>query len=78
MATPIVSGVVAIHLSRKPWLTPADIKATLINEAIHDVLVYDENIIPSSSWAITRNRLLQIQGKSTSNNVMLLASQCIW
>ena len=46
MATPLVSGVAAIHLSQKPWLTPAEIKATLIDEAIHDVLIYDDYIIP--------------------------------
>jgi subtilisin family serine protease len=55
MATPLVSGVAAIHLSRKPWLTLADIKATLINEAIHDALTYDDKIIPPSSWTETKN-----------------------
>ena len=61
MAAPLVSGVAAIHLSQKPWLTPEDIKATLINDSIRNVLIYD-NIIPLSLWNITENRLLQIQG----------------
>ena len=62
MATPLVSGVAAIHLSQKPWLTPADIKTILINEAASNVLIYDESIIPQSYWTVTKNRLLQIQG----------------
>ena len=64
MSTPLVSGVVAVHLSQKPWLTPADVKDVLINDSISDVLVYDENIIPRSFWAITENRLLQIPSKN--------------
>ena len=72
MATPLVSGVAAIHLSGKPWLTPADVKATLINDSVRDVLVYDESIIPRSSWAITKNRLLRIQSKSLFLELMII------
>ena len=63
MAAPLVSGVAAIHLSRKPRLTPTDVKTTLISDSISGVLVYDEEIIPRSSWSITKNRLLQVQGE---------------
>ena len=63
MAAPIVSGIAAIHLSRKPRLTPAAVKQQLISDAVNNVLVYDEAIIPSSFWDRTKNRLLQVQGK---------------
>ena len=77
MATPLVSGVAAIHLSQKPWLTPAEIKATLIDEAIHDVLIYDDKIIPRSSWAKTSNRLLQIRGNHFTLCYALLMHQVV-
>lgn len=63
MAAPIVSGIVAVHLSRKPRLTPSAVKQLLISETVDDVLVYDEEIIPVSSWDLTKNRLVQLTGK---------------
>ena len=62
MAAPIVSGIAAIHLSRQPRLSPAAVKEKLISDSVSNVLVYDEEIIPQSYWARTKNRLVQLQG----------------
>ena len=62
MAAPLVSGVAAIHLSRKPRLTPAKVKAALIRDSVRDALFYNEETIPRSSWTLTKNQLLQVQG----------------
>ena len=63
MGAPIVSGIAAVHLSRQPKLKPAAVKQLLISESVSNALVYEEEIIPSSYWERTTNRLLQITGK---------------
>ena len=60
-ATPMVSGVVAIHLERNRSLTPPEITARLINDATVNSLNF--NNIPSSFRMTTPNRLLYIDGK---------------
>ncbi len=63
MATPIVSGVAAIHLSRRPFLTPYQLQQQLINESIKDALNFTG--IPREAWNATPNRLLNIPGQPT-------------
>lgn len=38
MATPVVAGVAALYLERDPDLTPAQLKALLLNDATPDIL----------------------------------------
>ena len=66
MAAPIVSGIAAVQLSRKPRLTPADVKKLLISESVSDILAYDTEIIPSAYWERTTNKLVQLTGKQTA------------
>ncbi len=61
MATPIVSGVVAVHLSRHPMASPHQIKQKLIDEALLGVLSFDGVI--DSFHENTANRLLHMNGK---------------
>ena len=61
MATPIVSGVVAVHLSKQPMTTPRDMKEKLINESLSGVLTFDG--VPSTFHTSTPNKLLNVQGE---------------
>ena len=72
MAAPLVSGVAAIHLSQKPKLSPAKVKAALISDSVLDTILYTESVIPRSSWAVTKNRLLQIPGKKSYLHCMFV------
>ena len=58
MATPIVSGVVAIWLERQPLLTSAEISQLVIDTSIEDALDFS-----SSSLSSTPNKLLHISGE---------------
>ena len=71
MAAPIVSGIAAVHLSRRPRLTPADVKQRLISDSVSNALVYEEEIIPSAFWTRTANRLLRITGMRELRNYQL-------
>lgn len=57
---PIVSGVIAILLQRKPRLTPNQILSELTSSAINNAL--DFSVIPSNFRSITPNRALYIPG----------------
>ena len=62
MATPLVSGVVAIMLGRQPQLTPTEVHQLMIDNSIKD----DLNFSAAPSYASlenTVNRLLHIPGK---------------
>ena len=61
MSTPKVSGVVAIHLQREPWLSPDKIKEKLTAESTKGVV--DLSPIPSEFRSTTPNQLLYITGK---------------
>ena len=61
MSTPLVSGVIAIHLQRQPLLTPAKIKLKLIDESCKNTLDFT-SLVPHLRNT-TPNRLLHINGK---------------
>jgi len=61
MATPLVSGLVAIKLSRQPLLSPARMKTQLIVESSRNLINYAG--IPPNFAAITPNRLVTIPGR---------------
>ena len=61
MATPLVSGVVAIMLGRQPQLTPAEVQQLVIDNSIKDSLNFNNDY----SLDTTPNKLLHIQGKLT-------------
>lgn len=66
MSTPLVSGVVAIHLQREPLLSPDEMKRRLVNTAVSDVL--DFSSIPSAQRSRTANKHLFIVGESKTVN----------
>ena len=68
MATPLVSGVVAIMLGRQPQLTLAEVHQLMIDNSIKDSLNFSNNHILLDT---TPNRLLHIQGKLTVCNVFM-------
>lgn len=70
MATPMVSGAVAIHLQRNGSLTPRELKSRLINDAVVNALNF--NGIPSNLRRVTPNRLLHITGKSQLGRLLML------
>ena len=61
MATPLVSGVLAIMLTRQPILFPAEIRAQLLENTMKDML--DFTGLPESAWPLTPNKLLNMQGE---------------
>ena len=73
-ATPMVSGVVAIHLERNGSLTPPEVKARLINDATVNSLNF--NSIPSSFRMATPNRLLYIDGNNVSCILYTIRTYC--
>ena len=62
MATPLVSGVIAIMLGRQPQLTPAEVYQLMIDNSIKDGLNFSAAPF-YASLENTVNRLLHIQGK---------------
>ena len=58
MATPFVSGVVAILLQRQPRLTPDQVKERLISDSLKNVINF--SIFSSSMSSASPNRLLHI------------------
>ncbi len=60
MSTPKVSGVVAIHLQREPWLTVEDIRDRLTGDSTKGAL--NLGPLPAETREITPNRLLYISG----------------
>ena len=68
MATPIVSGSVAIHLQKNPKLTPSQVKDKIIQDSLKNKLNYDGMIDALKN--LTSNRLLYVKRKSklTYNN----------
>jgi hypothetical protein len=61
MATPIVSGVVAMLLEEDPSLTPEQVKEELIKRSTKDVL--DFGVLPESMKKLTPNRLVYTPAK---------------
>ena len=61
MATPLVSGLLAIKLRRQPLLTPEKLKDMLIEESVKDII--DFAGMPDQYKEITPNRLATIQGR---------------
>ena len=64
MAAAIVSGVAAIHLSKQPLLTPAELKQKLIDECVKNAIDYTG--MPEDYKQRTPNRLLYVPGKYIS------------
>ena len=60
MAAPIVAGIAAIHMSRKPLMTPAQIKERLINDSLKGVV--DFRGMPENYHSLTPNRLVHLPG----------------
>lgn len=60
MAAPIVAGIAAIHMSRTPLMTPAQIKEKLINDSVKEVIDFSE--MPETYHSLTPNRLLHLPG----------------
>lgn len=61
MATPLVSGVVAILLQRQPGMTPDQVKAKLISDSLKNVINLSR--LPTDLQSSSPNRLLHITGK---------------
>ena len=61
MATPIVSGAVAMLLEEDPSLTPQQVKEELIKRSTKDVL--DFGVLPASGKKNTPNRLIYVLPK---------------
>ena len=61
MSTPIVSGVIAIHLQKQSNLTPAEITQKLIQESLKNKLNY--RYLPVKLRLTTANRLLYVNSK---------------
>ncbi len=61
MATPLVSGLVAIQLGRQPMIPPADMRNQIIQDSVKDIINFAG--IPSSFRANTPNRLVTIPGR---------------
>ena len=61
MATPFVSGVVAILLQRQPTLTPDQVKQKLISDSLKNVINF--SIFSSSLRSASPNRLLHISSE---------------
>ena len=61
MATPLVSGAIALYLQKEPLLTPSEIKQKLIDDCLKNVL----NYCNLRYWVrnTTPNRLLHIPSK---------------
>ena len=70
MATPIVSGVVAVHLQKQPNLKPAQISQKLVQESLKNKINY--NSLPNKLKSNTPNRLLHIGGESLSNIALIV------
>ena len=61
MSTPIVAGIAAVHLSRQPLITPAQMKEKIVHGSLKDVI--DFQGMPESYRSITPNRLITIPGR---------------
>ena len=62
MATPLVSGAVAIILGRQPQLTPAEVHQRVIDDSIKDALDFTP-FVDSTLLDTTPNRRLYVLGK---------------
>ena len=62
MATPIVSGVVAMLLEEDPSLTPQQVKDKLIMQSTKNIL--DLGSLPTDAESTTPNRLVHVQSES--------------
>lgn len=60
MSTPMVAGVVAIHVSRQPLMTPAQAKEKIMEDSVKNVI--DFQGMADSYQPITPNRLVTIPG----------------
>ena len=61
MATPLVSGVAAIHLSFQPLLTPSELKHILLDESCKNILNFNDWSAAPFLKLSTPNRLLHIE-----------------
>ena len=83
MATPLVSGVVAIHLQRQPTLSPNEIKQILIDDSTEEAIDLSE--VAPLYFNITPNRLLYLPGTPATVSVRththtpaLTVSRILW
>ena len=60
MATPLVSGIAAVHLQREPWMSPDELKGRLTSESTKGALNF--NTLPSAFRLTTPNQLVYITG----------------
>ena len=68
MATPIVSGGIALMLEKHPWLTPSDVYKLLIHDSTKDALNFTHPYDYLSLLDSTPNRLLHMPSKLHYNN----------
>ena len=61
MATPLVSGVIALYLQQQPLLTPSQIKQKLKEDCLKNIIQY--NNLPNSLQDASFNCLLYINSK---------------
>ena len=61
MATPLVSGTIALYLQEQPLLTPSQIKEKLTDDSVRYALHYRD--LPLSLKDTTPNRLLHVNSK---------------
>ena len=73
MSTPMVSGVVAILLSREPLLTPIELRRRLVDLSVKNRLNFGS--IPFQDRGLTANRLLHIPG---TYSVVLYSSTVVY
>ena len=68
MATPIVSGSVAIHLQKNPKLTPSQVKEKIIQDSLKNKLNYDN--MNQGLRGSSVNRLLHVKRKHKYNQCL--------
>ena len=62
MAAPLVAGIAAVHMTRQPLMTPAQIKERIINNSLKGVVDFEG--MPEQYHTQTPNTLLHLQGTS--------------
>ena len=67
MAAPLVAGIVAVHLSRQPLMTSAQIMEKMINESVKGAINFQG--IPDDYRPLTPNRFATLPGVYTRTHI---------